>query len=138
MSRILCQSSVQVKKTRKSPHRDCRFGAGLLRTVPSIGRQPYDDQDVREAAEFHAQFEATTASTTPSQLASAINALIASSQELGRRQDALLAAIRNPLPPIAGGAPQDHSDADLEEMYLNVQWLDRLDAMHRDPADELR
>jgi hypothetical protein len=73
---------------------------------------------------------------TPSQLAAEIKALLASSQELGRRQDALMASLRKPLPPISGGGP-DAEDRRIDEMYERARWTDRLDSMNRSPEDEL-
>jgi hypothetical protein len=61
---------------------------------------------------------------------------LASSQELGRRQDALLASLRSPLPPIAGGSPEAE-DRRIDEMYEQSRWMDRLDSMNRSPEDEL-
>jgi hypothetical protein len=75
---------------------------------------------------------------TPSQLAAEIKALLASSQEVGRRQDALMSKVRGmaPLPPIAGGSP-DAEDRRIDEMYERARWIDRLDSMNRSPEDEL-
>jgi hypothetical protein len=73
---------------------------------------------------------------SPAALAAEIKALLASSQELGRRQDALLASLRSPLSPIAGGSPEAE-DRHIDEMYEQARWMDRLDSMNRSPEDEL-
>jgi hypothetical protein len=73
---------------------------------------------------------------SPAALAAEIKALLASSQELGRRQDALMASLKKPLPPISGGAP-DAEDRRIDEMYEQSRWMDRLDSMNRSPEDEL-
>ena len=75
---------------------------------------------------------------SPAALAAEIKALLASSQELGRRQDTLMSKVRGmaPLPPITGGSP-DAEDRRIDEMYEQARWMDRLDSMNRSPEDEL-
>jgi hypothetical protein len=73
---------------------------------------------------------------SPAALAAEIKALLASSKELGRRQDALMASLRKPLPPISGGAPEAE-DRRIDEMYEHVAWLDHVEAIGYHPADEL-
>jgi hypothetical protein len=89
-----------------------RFGAGVLRSFPS-SRCSFTAQDAQEAVAMFAETvkPAPRPSITPAALAVEISASIRRCQALGRRQDALLEAIRNPLPPLCGGSPNDARSA---------------------------
>jgi hypothetical protein len=116
MSRIIAIGNVPSKVNRKSYRPSTPFGYGIL-LPPAPPTAPLPP-------------------IAPSQLAAEIKALLASSQELGRRQDALLASLRSPLSPIAGGSPEAE-DRHIDEMYEQARWMDRLDSMNRSPEDEL-
>jgi hypothetical protein len=114
MTRIIAVGNIPRKVNRKSYRPSTPFGYGIL-LPPATAR---------------------LAPITPSQLAAEIKGLLASSQELGRRQDALLASLRSSLAPIAGGSPEA-TDKDLDALYEESRWIDRVAETHRDPADLL-
>jgi hypothetical protein len=140
MSRILCQSSCQVKKTRKSPHRASRFGSGLIASHPHVSTD-YTAEDALETAQFRAQFDSTP---TTGDL---FNAILDKGFEVedgsvsehgmtiivdGRWVRMTLTPI---LPPIKGGSGP--TDQDVDEMYDQARWLSHVEAMRRHQEDEL-
>jgi hypothetical protein len=117
MSRIIASASVAHKIDRSSYRRvSTPFGYGIL-LPPAPPTAPL-------------------APITPAALAEQIRTDLARLREIGRRQDALLASLRSPLPPIAGGSPEA-TDKDLDSLYEESRWLDHVEFMHRDQADQL-
>jgi hypothetical protein len=93
---------------------------------------PFSATDSAEAAQMFSELP----SITPAALTTQIKADLVRCQEVGRRQDALLASLRSPLPPISGGSP-DATDKDLDSHYEESRWIDLVSGVHYDPADEL-
>ncbi len=72
----------------------------------------------------------------PSELMAQIKDDLARIAVLQQRQQALVESLRNPLPPVCGGSPEP-TDKDLDALYEECAYLDRIAFIHRDPEDQL-
>jgi hypothetical protein len=119
MSRIVCVGSVPVKPHRKSPRKPGPFGRGVF--PPARPFEPSKSDRIEWAT--MATVSAKPAPMTFDALMSQIRGDLVRCQELGRRQDDLMAKIRLSkmgIRPVCGSSPENDARAEFNRRLEEV------------------